>query len=373
MFGLLDFIAVLLIIAGWCVITQAARDIFVTARLAASVRQKNTGLSVYYYSLSGLIINKAYQIIRCREWRRIFSSRAGVLLLILQFLFWKMSFIFGFALLYLAVKLKLGGEILADKLFADFFSALWLSFTISARFAPYDINSVEMLVYLIANIQFYLGFLFYGFVCFYLLTLWRKARRLQPFLYGLKKELKKPYSPFHFSTNLKESYGTREIIMILQNWELWAEELRNDLTSCPLLIYGHSSTKSVTWLASLNIVLDTSAALIVTSDAAITFQARRTFASARHTLVGMANYLKLLPTDSKQMSSFQESPANYEDEILSAEIIYDTKESGSAAKEMEILSVWQFTCQSSLSALSDYLDVKLPSRKGDRRNCQNGI
>jgi hypothetical protein len=69
------------------------------------------------------------------------------------------------------------------------------------------------------------------------------------------------------------------------------------------------------------------------------------------------------------MSSFQESPANYEDEILSAEIIYDAKESGSAAKEMEMLSVWQFTCQSSLSALSDYLDVKLPSRKGDRRNC----
>ncbi len=40
MFGLLDFIAILLIIFGWCVITQAARDIIVTARLAASVRQK---------------------------------------------------------------------------------------------------------------------------------------------------------------------------------------------------------------------------------------------------------------------------------------------------------------------------------------------
>jgi len=373
MFGLLDFIAILLIIAGWCVITQAARDIIVTARLAASVRQKNTGLSVYYYSLSGLIINKAYQIIRCRERLRIFSSVAGVLFAVLQFLFWKTSFIFGFAFLYLAVNLKLGGEISADKLFADFFSALWLSFTISVRFAPYDINSVEMLVYLIANIQFYLGFFFYGFVCFYLLTLWRKARRLQPFLYGLEIELKKSYSPFHFSTNLKESYGTKEIIMILRNWELWAEELRNDLTSCPLMIYSHSFTKSLTWLASLNILLDTSAALIVTSDAAIECQGKRTFAAARRTLVGMADYLKLSPPDSKRMSSFQESPANYEDEILSAEIIYDTKESGSAAKEMKMLSVWRFTCQSSLAALSDYLDVKLPSRKGDRRNCQNGI
>jgi len=48
MLGLLYFVTVLLIIAGWCVITQAARDIFITARLAATVRQKNTGLSVYY-------------------------------------------------------------------------------------------------------------------------------------------------------------------------------------------------------------------------------------------------------------------------------------------------------------------------------------
>ncbi len=45
MLGLLNFVAILLIAAGWCLITAATRDIFVTARLAATVRQKNTGLS----------------------------------------------------------------------------------------------------------------------------------------------------------------------------------------------------------------------------------------------------------------------------------------------------------------------------------------
>ncbi len=367
MFGLLNFVTILLIAAGWCLITLAARDIFVTARLAATVQQKNIRLSIFYYSLSYLIITNVYQIIRCRKWLRIFASVAGVLLPTLQFLFWKMSFIVGFAFLYLAVNLKLGGEIFADKLLEDFFSALWLSFTISARFAPYNINSDEMLVYLIANVQFYLGFLFYGFVCFYLLTLWRRGRRLQPFLYGLKNELKKPYSPFHFSANLKESYSAKEITLILQKWEAWAEELRNNLIFCPPLIYSRSFTKSWTWLASLNIILDTSAALIVTSDTAIEFQARRTFAAARHALVGIADYLHVLPPDSKQLPSLQESPANYEDNILSAEIIYDAKESTSTTKEIEMLLVWQVTYQSSLSALSDYLDVELPSRKGDSR------
>jgi hypothetical protein len=363
MFELLNFITILLIAVGWCLITLAARDIFVTVRLAATVQQKNTTLSIYY-SLSCLLINKAYHIIRCRKWLRIFASVAGVLLPILQFLFWKMSFIVGFAFLYLAVNLKLGGEVFADKLFENFLSVFWLSLTISVRFAPYYINSDEMLVYLIVNIQFYLGFLFYGFACFYLLTLWRKAKGLQPFLYELKQELEKPYLPLHFSANLKESYGTREIILILQNWELWAEELRNNLISCPSLIYSRSFTKSRTWLASLNIILDASAALIVTSDAAIECRARQTFAAARYALVGIANYLKVLPPDSKQMPSFRESPTNYEDEILSAEILYDAKESGSITKEIEMLAVWQFTYQSSLSALSDYLDVEIPSRNG---------
>lgn len=215
----------------------------------------------------------------------------------------------------------------------------------------------------VAGIQFYLGFLFYGVVCFYLLTLWRKTKRLRPFLYGLENQLPKHRSPFYFSDSLEETCSAREIILIMQNWEARGEGLRNDLISCPSLIYSRSFTKNRTWLASLNIILDASAELIVTSDAATEFQARRTFAAARHALVGTADYLQVLPPDSKHLPSFRESHANYEDGILSTEIIYDAKESDST-KRIEILSVWQFTYQSSLSALADHLDVEIPSRNG---------
>ena len=362
MVGLINVITILLIAAGWCLIAQAARDVFVTARIAATVRPKNDRQTIYY-SLSYLIMGRAYRTIRYRGGLRKFARVAGVLFPALQFLFWKASLIAGFAFLYLAVNLKLKGERFADNLSEDFFSALWLSFTISSRLAPYNLNSDEMMIYLIAGIQFYLGFLFYGVVCFYLLTLWRKTKRLRPFLYGLENELPKHRSPFYFSDSLEENYAAREIILILQNWEAWAEGLRNDLTSCPSLIYSRSFTKSRTWLASLNIILDASAELIVTSDAAIEFQARRTFAAARHALVGTADYLQVLPPDSKHPPSFRELPAIYEDGILSAEIIYDAKESDST-KRIEILSVLQFTYQSSLSALADYLNVETPSHNG---------
>ena len=84
-----------------------------------------------------------------------------------------------------------------------------------------------MLIHLIANIQFYSGFLFYGIIFLYLLTLRKKAKQLQPSLYGIEYELKKQYSPFHFSTNLKESYSSKEIILILAKWELAAEKLNS--------------------------------------------------------------------------------------------------------------------------------------------------
>ncbi len=67
MFGLVTFITVLFIAAGWYLITLAARDIFVTARLAAGVRPKDGKQSIYYYSLSCLIMGRAYRIIRCRK------------------------------------------------------------------------------------------------------------------------------------------------------------------------------------------------------------------------------------------------------------------------------------------------------------------
>lgn len=367
MFVLLYVITILLIVAGWYLITRAARDVFATVRLAATVGPKNGSQRTYYYSLSCLVMGRAYRTIRCRAGLRIFASFARVLFPVLQFLFWKASFIAGFAFLYLAVNLKLKGERFADKISEDFFSALWLSFTISLRLAPYNLNSDEMLIFLIANFQFYLGFLFYGFVCFYLLTLRRKAGRLQPFLFGLENELENPYSPFRFAANLKELCGTREIILILRNWELWAEKLTNDLISCPSLIYSRSFTKSRTWLASLNIILDASAALIVTSDvtfdAAVECQARRTFAAARRALLEIAEYLRVSPPDSKPTLSGRETPVNCEDEILSADIIFEASSSDSTANEIEMLSVWQLTCQSSLTALADYLDVELPSRK----------
>ncbi len=381
MFVLLDVVTILLIAAGWCLITLAVRDIFITVRMATTPVRKENGKSFYYYSLSCRVISHALQLINSNKRWRFILSRANILFPMLQIIFWKLLLVAGFAFVYLAVDWKLWDELYTVSPTKDLLSALWLSFIISVRLAPYNIASDEMLIHLIVNIQFYSGFLFYAFVFLYLLTLRRKAKQLQPKLYGIEYELKKPYSPFHFSTNLKESYNSKEIMLILAKWEVWAEKLRDNLISFPPLIYSRPRTGNLSWLSSLSIILDTTAAIIVTSDGTLAQKARRTLAVSRHALIETTNHLCVLPPGVKRVSS-KELYLEYEDNVLSSEIIFDMKEERNSttgedvkeersptSEEIEMLEVWQFTYQNSLKALSDYLDDEIPSRKSNKQNC----
>lgn len=381
MLTLLNVVTILLIAASWCLITLAVRDIFVTVRMAITPVQKNNGRSFYYYSFSCWTISRTLQFINSHKELRFMRVRANILFPVLQILFWKLLLIAGFAFVYLAVDWKLRGELSDLNPVEDFFSALWLSFTISVRLAPYNITSHEMLIRLIANIQFYSGFLFYAVVFSYLLTLRRKTKQMQLCLYGIEYELKKQYSPFHFSARLKESYSSKEIIVILAKWEVWAEKLRDNLISFPPLIYSLPRTGNLSWLSSLSIILDTTTAIIVTSDGTLEQKARRTLAVSRHNLIVIANHLRIMPGGVKQVSN-KELFLEYEDNVLSSEIIFDMKEernsttgddmkkeSNPTAGEIEMLEVWQFTYQTSLKALSDYLDDEIPSRKSNKQNC----
>jgi hypothetical protein len=82
MFVLLYVVTVLLIVAGWYSITRAARDVFVTVRLAANGKHKNSGKTVYHYSSSCLLMGKAYRIIRraarSSKWRIISKFRRPI-------------------------------------------------------------------------------------------------------------------------------------------------------------------------------------------------------------------------------------------------------------------------------------------------------
>ena len=74
----------------------------------------------------------------------------------------------------------------------------------------------------------------------------------------------------------------------LVEWERWAAELLESHLSFPVLSYYRSQHENQSWVGALTAILDTSALLIAGVDGPDGYQARLTFAMARHAAVDLA-------------------------------------------------------------------------------------
>lgn len=360
----MNVIIILLTIAGWCLIAFAVKDIFITARLGLNSKRGNGKADLFYRSSTSWLMSAILQITKRQKHRQFFLQKLGFIVPFSQYLIWKTMLVVGFGFLYLALDWQDIGDKANFVFFDEIGSTFWLSLSIFTRLAHYEFAPGRIGIHILANIQFYAGFVFYGFVFIYFLTLWRRAKKVQPFLYRLKNEFGKPYSAFNFSDKLNQ-FGKNELSIILQDWEIWANDLRRNLKSSPTLIFKRSQTENWSWLASANVILDASAAVIVTSDGAIKHQAKQTFAAVRLTVVETADYLNIVPQKVEYFPTFHDcrTVSNFEEDVLSAEIIYDETEDYFASERQEKFSLWQFTYQSHLTSLAEHLEVELPSLK----------
>ena len=81
----------------------------------------------------------------------------------------------------------------------------------------------------------------------------------------------------------------------LVEWERWAAELLESHLSFPVLSYYRSQHENQSWVGALTAILDTSALLIAGVDGPDGYQARLTFAMARHAAVDLAMVFQTPP------------------------------------------------------------------------------
>jgi hypothetical protein len=81
----------------------------------------------------------------------------------------------------------------------------------------------------------------------------------------------------------------------LHDWEKWTAELMESHLSYPVLAYFRSQHANQSWLAALTTVLDASALLMSAARDGSAWQARVTFAMARHAVVDLAQVFRLDP------------------------------------------------------------------------------
>src|SRR5262249_33493471 len=91
---------------------------------------------------------------------------------------------------------------------------------------------------------------------------------------------------------------------MLVEWERWSAELLESHLSYPVLSYYRSQHDNQSWVAALTAILDTAALLIAVVDGPDGYQARLTFAMARHAAVdlGLAFRTPARPLESDRLS-----------------------------------------------------------------------
>jgi hypothetical protein len=82
---------------------------------------------------------------------------------------------------------------------------------------------------------------------------------------------------------------------LLREWEIWSADLLETYISYPVLAYFRSQHDNQSWLAALTTILDVCALLIAGIEGSAPWQARLTFAMARHTVVDLAQIVNAPP------------------------------------------------------------------------------
>jgi hypothetical protein len=131
-----------------------------------------------------------------------------------------------------------------------------------------------------------MGFAFLGTVIGYLPTLYATFSEREIAISMLDARAGSPPTAGEFIARSRAG-GDAVKDAALRDWERWSAQLLETHISYPLLAYYRSQHVNQSWLATLTMILDACALVLVGSDPTLKPQARLTFAMARHALVDL--------------------------------------------------------------------------------------
>jgi Ion channel len=137
----------------------------------------------------------------------------------------------------------------------------------------------------------------------YLPVLYQSFSRREVSISLLDARAGSPSSATELLRRHASSGNLEELGRLLREWELWAAELLESHLSYPVLSFFRSQHDNQSWLAALTTVLDTCALVIVGVDGTSAWQARLTFAMARHAVVDIAQIFSTAPSQAAACAS----------------------------------------------------------------------
>ena len=229
-----------------------------------------------------------------------YLSFYGPLSLILLLLVWAVALILAFALLEWAA----GSRLQTPEPHTDFGTYLYMSGVTFFTLGYGDVFPLDPLGRVLAVVEAGTGFGFLAIVIGYLPVLYQSFSRREVSISMLDARAGTPPTAVELLRRHAKHESMDKLTELLQGWERWAADLLESHLSYPVLCYYRSQHDNQSWLASLVCVLDTCALVMVGIDGAHEWQARLTFAMARHAVVDISQIFNTRPVafDQERMS-----------------------------------------------------------------------
>jgi len=253
-------------------------------------------LTRYFYRVTWKIWSGVASLRRSRRRRDSLLSFYGPLSLLLLLAMWALALVLGFGLLHYGLHDRLTGALFPS----DFGNALYLSGTTLFTLGLGDILPASPLGRFITVLEAGIGFGFLALVIGYLPVLYQAFSRREMTISLLDARAGSPPTAFEMLRRQSGVHGMEALTVLLKDWELWSADLMESHLSYPVLAYFRSQHDNQSWLASLTAILDVCALAMVGLEGLCQYQARMTFAIARHALVDLSQVFNAPPDkDSK--------------------------------------------------------------------------
>jgi hypothetical protein len=250
-------------------------------------------LTRLFYRSTWMPFSKLVGCIRNRRRRDTLLSYYGPLSLLLLLAFWALALIFGFALVDYGDGATFTGTLFSSR----WGNVLYLSGTTLVTLGLGDITPASPLARFVTVLEAGVGFGFLALVIGYLPVMYQAFSRREVTISLLDARAGSPPTAFELLRRHAdpEGHNLDELTDILHDWERWSAELMESHLSYPALAYFRSQHDNQSWIASLTAILDVCALAMVGLEGMCQYQARMTFAIARHALVDLSQVFAAAP------------------------------------------------------------------------------
>ncbi len=244
-----------------------------------------------FYRVTWRIWRSSAGVIANPRRRESFLSLFGPLSLLVLFGLWAFGLVIGFALVHWSLQTPLAIPAAEETPLSYGYFSGDTFFTLGYG----DMTPQKPLGRLLAIAEAGLGFGFLAIIISYHPVLTQAFSRRETTISLLDARGGSPPTATQILTRCPRSNRDAVLNSFLAEWERWSAELLENCLSFPMLAFYRSQHDNQSWLAALTAILDTCALEICGHSDTDRYQARLTFAIARHAAVDLSLVFKIDP------------------------------------------------------------------------------